>query len=308
MGRLSGQVVVLMASFILLTGCYDVGTQSSKPLSKKAERDPILKESMYWDEVELIDHQQHSTVIDLSELGFQKTGLAEELDEATVASFASELAATIDTPMRNPSFDEQGEQIAGENRVILAEEEFIEQIQTLSARTKTLTLPIYQTVPTVTETQLQGIDQYERSSFRTYFDPNVSGRVHNIQLSAEAINHIVLGVGDQFSFNKVVGERTPERGYQEAKEIVNKEFVLGIGGGICQTSSTLFNAIEAAGLDIVHRYTHSREVGYVAEGRDATVSWGGPDFVFQNSLDQPIMIRTEMNHGELVVKILSHTP
>ena len=60
----------------------------------------------------------------------------------------------------------------------------------------------------------------------------------------------------------------------EALEIVNKEFVLGIGGGICQTSSTLYNAIDQAGLEVIHRYTHSREIGYVPPGRDATVSWG----------------------------------
>src|SRR5699024_7430780 len=123
----------------------------------------------------------------------------------------------------------------------------------------------------------------------------------NIVLSAEAISGIVLGQGDSFSFNDVVGERTAERGYKEALEIVNKEFVLGIGGGICQTSTTLFNAVDQVGVEIIERYTHSRDVGYVERGRDATVSWNGPDFRFVNPHPFPILIRASVNleAGEL---------
>ena len=301
-------MTVWIMSISVLIACQSDPAQISKPLPKRESYERTTKERLVWDQLELIDHKQQTETIQLSDLGFSETDLSTELDSETVTAFASELAADIDTPMRNPSFNEKGEEIKGENRVILAEDELINQLYSLTPRNKKLQLPIYETEPTVTKEQLNGIDEFERASFRTYFDSSVNGRVNNIQQSADAINHYVLGPGDQFSFNKVVGERTKERGYEEALEIVNKEFVLGIGGGICQTSSTLFNAIEAAGLDIVHRYTHSREVGYVPAGRDATVSWGGPDFVFQNSLEQPVMIRTEVNQGELVVKVLSHTP
>ncbi|GAE25675.1 vancomycin B-type resistance protein VanW [Halalkalibacter wakoensis JCM 9140] len=83
---------------------------------------------------------------------------------------------------------------------------------------------------------------------------------------------------------------------------------MGIGGGICQTSSTLFNAVDKAGLEMIERITHSRDIGYVAPGRDATVSWGGPDFRFKNPHSYPILIKSEVNvnSGELVVRVHSH--
>jgi vancomycin resistance protein YoaR len=302
-------ICVSVASVSLLIACQSEPTQIvSKQLPLKEESKRLHKERMVWDELDLIDHQENTFTVSLADLGFSNNDLTTQINEEAIVEFASDLASTIDTPMKNPTIDEFGNITAGESRVILSEKELIEHIHALSPRTKRLQLPIYVTEPTVTSEQLEGIDEYEVASFRTYFDSSVEGRTKNIQISADAINQYVLGPGDQFSFNKVVGERTKERGYEEALEIVNKEFVLGIGGGICQTASTLFNAIEAAGLDIVHRYTHSREVGYVPAGRDATVSWGGPDFVFQNSLEQPVMIRTEVNQGELVVKVLSHTP
>ncbi|HZH59227.1 MAG TPA: VanW family protein, partial [Metabacillus sp.] len=84
-------------------------------------------------------------------------------------------------------------------------------------------------------------------------------------------------------------------------------FVEGIGGGICQTSSTLYNAVAEAGLEIIELHSHSRSVGYVPAGRDATVSWGGPDFKFMNNKDFPVMIKTIVNKqsGSIEVQILA---
>ncbi|WYP28215.1 VanW family protein [Alkalihalobacillus sp. FSL W8-0930] len=309
MRKWSFLIGVSVASVSLLIACQTEPTHIvSKQLPLKEESNRFHKERIVWDELELIDHQENKITISLADFGFSNTDLTSDLNEEAMIEFASELASTIDTPMKNPTIDEFGTITEGENRVILSEEELIQDLHALSPRIKTLKLPIYVTKPTVTSEQLEGIDEYEVASFRTYFDSSVEGRTKNIQISADAINQYVLGPGDQFSFNKVVGERTIERGYQEAMEIVNKEFVLGIGGGICQTSSTLFNAIDAAGLEVVHRYTHSREVGYVASGRDATVSWGGPDFIFQNSFEQPVMIQTEVNQGELIVRVVSNAP
>ena len=83
-----------------------------------------------------------------------------------------------------------------------------------------------------------------------------------------------------------------------AKIIVRGEFSEGIGGGICQISSTLYNAVDRAGLKIVERYSHSRSVPYVPPGRDATVNWGGPDFSFKNNYNQPILIRAQALPGQ----------
>ncbi|MGG1313629.1 VanW family protein [Cohnella laeviribosi] len=139
----------------------------------------------------------------------------------------------------------------------------------------------------------------------TYFNAGNKNRSHNIALAAKAINNTVIFPGETFSFNQTVGMRTLKKGYLPAPVIVRGELSEGVGGGICQVSSTLFNAIDRAGLKIVKRYSHSRHVPYVPPGRDATVSWGGPDFVFQNQYNQPVLIRTFAGGGRIFVTISS---
>ncbi|TYP70199.1 VanW family protein [Paenibacillus methanolicus] len=139
----------------------------------------------------------------------------------------------------------------------------------------------------------------------TYFNPRNHNRAHNIALAAKAINNAVVFPGEKFSFNKVVGRRTKEKGYLEAPVIVRGELSEGVGGGICQVSSTLFNATDRAGLEISARYSHSRSVPYVRPGRDATVSWDGPDFVFRNPYNQPVLVRANAVHGKIYVVLYS---
>ncbi|RYL93491.1 hypothetical protein EWI07_07790 [Sporolactobacillus sp. THM7-4] len=139
----------------------------------------------------------------------------------------------------------------------------------------------------------------------THFNSGNKNRSHNISLAAEAINNQVIFPNETFSFNRSVGKRTKAKGYLRAKIIVKGEFAEDIGGGICQVSSTLYNAVDRAGLRIVERFSHSRHVPYVPPGRDATVSWYGPDFRFQNQYNQPILIRAKEYGGSLAVTLYS---
>lgn len=159
--------------------------------------------------------------------------------------------------------------------------------------------------PEVDSELLADIRVQRIGEYVTYFNSNNKSRSHNISLSAEAMDDYVVFPNETFSFNKVVGERTIEKGYLPAPVIVRGELSEGVGGGICQVSSTLFNAVDRAGLTIVQRYSHSRNVPYVPPGRDATVSWYGPDFRFQNNYNQPILIRTKQIGGEIVVSLYS---
>ncbi len=264
-----------------------------------------FKKPIKW-EVALIDERTaEQEVILLNEFGYLPD--LEQLDEKSLAKFAAKLARTIDQPMRNPTVTQDGTIIPGQSQIILSEKELVSKIQQLDYRDRELVLPIYETEPTVSEEELAGILDVSIGTYSTYFNPSVEGRSVNIKLSAESFQHFVLGPGDEFSFNKVVGQRTVERGYREAKEIVNKEFVMGIGGGICQTSSTLYNAIDAAGLEVIERYSHSKEIGYVPPNRDATVSWGGPDFVFTNPYNFPILLKTQVSlkSGKITVEVYS---
>ena len=101
--------------------------------------------------------------------------------------------------------------------------------------------------------------------------------------------------GEEFWYNSAVGQRTAARGYQEAGVYEGGRTTTGIGGGICQVSSTLYYAVLLSDLDIVLRYCHMFNPGYMPIGCDATVSWGGPDFAFRNSRDYPIKIVTSYN-------------
>lgn len=142
-------------------------------------------------------------------------------------------------------------------------------------------------------------------SYATFYNSNNRNRSFNIALAAKSINNYVVFPGETFSFNLAVGKRTAAKGYLRASVIVRGELSEGIGGGICQVSSTLFNSVDRAGLKIVRRYSHSRSVPYVPPGRDATVSWDGPDFTFQNQYNQPILIRSNAGGGTIIVSLYS---
>ena len=170
---------------------------------------------------------------------------------------------------------------------------------------KKLEVPKKAVYPRIDTALINEIHRKELGSFVTHFKETNVERSHNIGLAADAINSHVVFPGEVFSFNDVVGERTKEKGYKRAPVIVRGELADDIGGGICQVSSTLFNAVDLKGIQIMERYAHSRSVPYVPLGRDATVSWWGPDFVFKNMYNQPILIRAHSKNGKMIVRIFS---
>ncbi|MBE7022458.1 MAG: hypothetical protein E7414_04520, partial [Ruminococcaceae bacterium] len=110
-------------------------------------------------------------------------------------------------------------------------------------------------------------------------------RVHNILLAAQEIDGYRLAPGEVFSFNRVVGERTTEKGYREAPVLIAGEEEQDCGGGVCQVSTTLYQAAEAAGLSVIERNNHQKEVGYAPRGSDAAVNYGTLDMRFENSTE-----------------------
>jgi len=131
------------------------------------------------------------------------------------------------------------------------------------------------------------------SMYGTQFYTNTASsknRATNIKISTAAINGYILNPGDEFSFNKVVGQRTTSKGYVVAHAYSNGQIVDAVGGGICQVSSTLYDAAVLADLQIVERHSHMFTVGYIPYGRDATVSYGSVDLRFKNNTNWPIQI------------------
>ena len=131
-----------------------------------------------------------------------------------------------------------------------------------------------------------------------------AGRIGNVKLSAKLINGIVLNSGDTFSYNDSVGKRTEARGFKPAPAYVKGETVDEVGGGICQTSSTLYLACLLSNMEITERYAHRYVPAYIDWGMDATVSWGGPDYKFTNNSLYPVKIVTEYSKGYLTIKLL----
>ena len=149
-------------------------------------------------------------------------------------------------------------------------------------------------VPGITSKELEeGVRELGKFS-TTILDQKVS-RVNNIEIAAQCLNNIKVLQGEVFSFNETLGRRTKDKGYEKAPIIIKTKNgakkAYGIGGGICQISSTLYNAVKLAGMEIIERHPHSKKVGYVPLGDDASVSYGALDFKFRNNKEVPVMMK-----------------
>ena len=169
---------------------------------------------------------------------------------------------------------------------------------------ETVTLDATVQLPAVTAEELEGVLFRDvLGQCRTHVS-GTSARINNVKLSAAACNGVVLNTGDVFSYNATTGQRTTAKGYQAAPAYVQGETVDEVGGGVCQTSSTLYYACLRANLEITERYAHRYVPAYIDWGMDATVSWGGPDYKFTNNTNYPIKIVATYSGGYLTIKIL----
>lgn len=135
------------------------------------------------------------------------------------------------------------------------------------------------------------------------FSSSSNDRAYNIQLACTKIDGYILAPGEEFSYNAVVGPRTTKTGFRMANVYINGTTQPGIGGGVCQVSSTMFNAVVKADLEITERRNHSLPVSYVAMGTDATVADGSIDFKFKNTYPTPIEISAEYEGRKNVITI-----
>ncbi len=146
------------------------------------------------------------------------------------------------------------------------------------------------------------------SQFVTYFDPRNESRANNIALAAKLVDGSVVDPGETFSLNAAMGPRTANRGFDYAPVIAADNVLRqGVGGGICQYATTLFNAVFFAGLPVVERQAHSLYISHYPIGRDATVAWGAIDFKFKNDTGRSIMIRSWIDGGALTVALVGKT-
>jgi vancomycin resistance protein YoaR len=167
-------------------------------------------------------------------------------------------------------------------------------------------MPLREILPEISKLQLeQGGVKQRVSVFRTTFDPSNWTRTNNLKKAVKTIDGTVLTPGQVFSFNQIVGKRTIENGYQEAGIYVNGQVKTGLGGGICQVSTTLYNAALLFDLEILERHHHSLTVPYVPLSRDAAVSWGSKDLKFINNTSYNIFIHSEVRGNQIIFELFS---
>lgn len=170
---------------------------------------------------------------------------------------------------------------------------------TPSADLVVVELPIRKLEPRGDMERLAAIDLDCLARFETQFDPSEAGRSWNIALAAGMLDGSLLEPGGALSFNGSVGPRTTAAGFRAAPEIVERELVWGIGGGVCQVATAVFNVGLLADLEVVERYHHSRPLGYVNLGRDATVAYPQLDLVMRNPRSFPVVLSLEVETGRL---------
>jgi vancomycin resistance protein YoaR len=145
--------------------------------------------------------------------------------------------------------------------------------------------------PDLTTREARALGIHERiSTFTTDMGLSSANRIWNVHLLGQYLDGTIVKAGQTFSYNEVVGPRTIERGFREGQMIFGGVLIPSIGGGVCQTATTIFNAAFEAGLPVKERHNHSWYISHYPMGRDATVSWGGPDLVFKNDLKHAILI------------------
>jgi vancomycin resistance protein YoaR len=165
------------------------------------------------------------------------------------------------------------------------------------------------TVPIVVEDVLPDVCQADfadvtlLAAYTTNYNSGDVDRSSNLATAARALSGTIVPAGQEFSFNTVVGPRNLATGYREAIVIQNNEFTPGVGGGICQVSSTLYNACLLSGLEIVERHNHSVAIAYVPLGLDATINYGSLDFRFRNNTGGAVYLQSSIGNGRLTIRV-----
>ncbi|WP_342599807.1 VanW family protein [Psychrobacillus sp. FSL H8-0483] len=313
-------VALVILCSIGLAGCLQKSANEEVKTNDNEQKQPKEEQKKtvtYSEEAEKEIKPLVVNIVDPNTLEIIKTispkDLGYEADFATykkeIEKLAYELArgteteAGYDKRMVLDKVDADGQIIKGSPRIILKESELVKRIVEASSTGKDVEIPLSVTESSYNIEDIARLEEVIIASYTTYFNPSDVNRNKNIEISAKAIHNVIVGSGDYFSFNEMTGPRDEANGYQPAPEIINKKHVMGIGGGVCQTSSTLFNVVDELSVKYVERHHHSLDVGYVPKGRDATVSYGALDFRFQNTSEAPFLIKAIYGNGFLTIEV-----
>ncbi|KFN14950.1 vanW like family protein [Bacillus pseudomycoides] len=284
---------------IILVGCKSQVKEASL-VSDIGEKSIGIKD-IGDTQINLVDPTSGKMVkqINLTSLGYFQD---ENQYKLNIKKIANEIGKQIDQKMIPSRMTSDGIWKEGKPSYELFEKELVEDLMDVGMWERSRALPIVKKRPIA-----QSKDANRNSEVIGKYVADIvgtaNGKIENIRLSANTINGVILGKGDRFSFNALIGDTTPDKGYQLGKEIVAGKLVDGYGGGVCQTSSTLYNAADQAGLKMIERYSHSKPVGYVPIGRDATIAYPYFDLVFENTNNVLVQIFMKVEGNRLTAEI-----
>lgn len=240
-------------------------------------------------------------------MNFQETHfpLIKEYDKEKMRQALKAVGVGISIPPQNAAFkivEDKIEIKAGIRGTKMEDDLLIKNITEGNLKNNYI-IPIVVVDPIITEKELEDLKpEALLGQYTTKFVKN-KNRTENIKLACEAIKNTLLAPGEIFSFNDVVGPREEERGYLSAMIIQGGEFIPGLGGGVCQVSSTLYNSVLSAGLEIVERHAHSLPIDYVPPNQDATVVYGLKDFRFKNNTSGYLLLDYLIEDQYLTISI-----
>lgn len=229
-----------------------------------------------------------------------------EYDKEKLKEKIEEIKKSIDVEVKNATLDISGNSIninEDSKGIEVNVEESLKDIdKKLKEGNVKTELVVDEINPSITKDELSSVDTV-LGRYTTQIKASSAGRISNIKNAAAKMNNHLLMPGEKFSYVTVTGPYTRNNGYQDAPVIVEGELQSGVGGGVCQLSSTIYNSVLYAGLEIVELKNHSIPSTYVPKGRDATVTDSGIDFVFKNNLSEPVYIKSYVAGSTIVTEI-----
>ncbi|NMB26489.1 MAG: hypothetical protein GX987_00360 [Tissierellia bacterium] len=223
--------------------------------------------------------------------------LNSDYDKEKIDNIVDIIAQEIDVEVKEAEFHFNNGNIKVTEDVVgksIKKEELVQLINDNVYVLNNIEIPVEDIIPQKTKALLSRVNGVI-GEFSTSFKGSSSDRVENIRISSKAVSNKLIMPGDTVSFNQTTGPREKKYGYREAIVILEGDFTPGVGGGVCQTSTTLYNALLLANVTIVERSHHSIPAKYVKFGQDAAVSYGHMDLKFRNDFDYPIYINSRVS-------------
>ena len=243
-----------------------------------------------------------------------------EVDSAQTQSAIARLAAQINRTARPATLDvSTGQALSqgsdGVTLAVIGSAQRIRQALTAQPPRSRVDLVVARVKPSTPvsvkpSTPSTGVGQYRYllASFSTPYDSRIRGRTKNLRIAAENVNATIVPAGATFSTNAAIGPRNASAGWREAQMFVSGQVVSGVGAGICQCATTLYNAALLAGLPIVERHPHMFRVTYAPPSRDATLYWKSKDFRFRNTTGGPMYVQTFLSGGRFHARLYGTVP